>query len=642
MQQNKNKTFLFIFGLLLMLSLVFTFSGCVPPVPEVIDVTGVEIVEEDQSMKVDETLQLTAIVTPEDATNKVITWESDNPDVAAVDENGLVTALKSGTANITVTTEDGGFTDTIKITVTKPTPAPSPTPTPTPDKYTLTTTVLPADSGTVTGDGEYEQGDEVSITATNADGYVFVNWTAPAGSFTDETSPITTFTMPAEDVTITANFEEIPTYSVTIADVVGGTATVAANPNSDVLQGVTVTVTISDIEEGKAFSSIEVTGDDTSGSIITSEILPGEQYTFIMPDEDVTVNVNLISVYEVNFQTVDGTPAGVSSRKIDAINLSGFKIEIFTDAERNTKKTETETENDGTASVKLPNGEYWFRVSKEGYADYPPENNDLSVQRTPNPGYFVVDGADIIDPPIQVPIKRVYKVIIVDVGGAATVTATPNTEIFEGENVTITISGITDNKVFSSIEVTGIDTNNTITRTVVTKGKEYTFTMPAEDIRVTANFIEALFAEDFTDTSLGESSDNWSSDNHWRIQNTTTAGGNTPEMFFEGYPDDHDAYKLISPSFNSNEFSQIILRFQYNTFYPMYPGTYTLKVAYTTDEGATWEEIWSTPSVFGLKTIEETIDLDSNNSEIRIAWVFEGNPSEISYWSIDNILVSWE
>jgi len=211
-----NKSFLSVAAILVLL-LAGILSSCTPPVPEVIDVTGVEIVEEDQSMKVDETLQLTAIVTPEDATNKVITWESDNPDVAAVDENGLVTALKSGTANITVTTEDGTFTDMIKITVTKPTPAPYPTPTPTPDKYTLTTTVLPADSGTVTGEGEYEQGDEVSITATSADGYEFVNWTAPAGIFADETNTDTTFTMPATDVTVTANFAQV--YEVTFGAV---------------------------------------------------------------------------------------------------------------------------------------------------------------------------------------------------------------------------------------------------------------------------------------------------------------------------------------------------------------------------------------------------------------------------------------
>jgi hypothetical protein len=82
-------------------------------------------------------------------------------------------------------------------------------------------------------------------------------------------------------------------YDVTIADVVGGTATVTANPNTDVLQGETVTVTISNIESGKTFSSIVVTGDDTSGSITTTEGTAGAEYAFTMPAEDVTVTVTL-------------------------------------------------------------------------------------------------------------------------------------------------------------------------------------------------------------------------------------------------------------------------------------------------------------------------------------------------------------
>jgi len=120
MRKNQNKIFFFTIITLLTAFLTFSLSGCVPPVPEAIDVTGVDITEEDQSIKVGETLQLTAVVAPEDATNKAITWESDNPDVAAVSEDGLVTALSKGVANITVTTEDGGFTDSVKITVSKP------------------------------------------------------------------------------------------------------------------------------------------------------------------------------------------------------------------------------------------------------------------------------------------------------------------------------------------------------------------------------------------------------------------------------------------------------------------------------------------------------------------------------------------
>ena len=54
-----------------------------------------------------ETLQLNAFITPEDATNKTLAWASSKPDVATVDENGLVTGVSVGSATITAMTTDG-------------------------------------------------------------------------------------------------------------------------------------------------------------------------------------------------------------------------------------------------------------------------------------------------------------------------------------------------------------------------------------------------------------------------------------------------------------------------------------------------------------------------------------------------------
>ena len=82
-----------------------------------VPVTGVSITEGDQELEVGETVQLTAVVQPEDAADKSVTWSSDNEAVATVDETGLVTAVSVGTVTITVTTNDGGFTDSIEVTV---------------------------------------------------------------------------------------------------------------------------------------------------------------------------------------------------------------------------------------------------------------------------------------------------------------------------------------------------------------------------------------------------------------------------------------------------------------------------------------------------------------------------------------------
>ena len=59
---------------------------------------------------------LTATITPDNASNKSLTWSSDNQNVATV-ENGKVTAVGAGTAQITVTTEDGNKTATCTVTV---------------------------------------------------------------------------------------------------------------------------------------------------------------------------------------------------------------------------------------------------------------------------------------------------------------------------------------------------------------------------------------------------------------------------------------------------------------------------------------------------------------------------------------------
>ncbi|GAB6395144.1 MAG: Ig-like domain-containing protein [Bacteroidales bacterium] len=86
-------------------------------VPQPIPVTGVTLDKETATLAIDETLQLTATITPEDADNKNVTWSSSNEAVATVDNTGLVTAIATGEATITVTTEDGEHKASVIITV---------------------------------------------------------------------------------------------------------------------------------------------------------------------------------------------------------------------------------------------------------------------------------------------------------------------------------------------------------------------------------------------------------------------------------------------------------------------------------------------------------------------------------------------
>ena len=81
-------------------------------------VTGVALDKSTLNFAVgDAPRQLTAVVAPADAINNNVTWTSSNPSVAAVDSNGLVTPGAAGTATITVTTAEGGFTASSQVTV---------------------------------------------------------------------------------------------------------------------------------------------------------------------------------------------------------------------------------------------------------------------------------------------------------------------------------------------------------------------------------------------------------------------------------------------------------------------------------------------------------------------------------------------
>ncbi len=116
------KSYFRILSALSAVAAVIAFSGCggkeqEQPKPDPVKVSGVSIDKPTLSMTEGETANLTAIVMPENATNKAVAWKSGNSSVADVDASGKVTAVKAGTSDITVTTADGGKTATCKVTV---------------------------------------------------------------------------------------------------------------------------------------------------------------------------------------------------------------------------------------------------------------------------------------------------------------------------------------------------------------------------------------------------------------------------------------------------------------------------------------------------------------------------------------------
>ena len=94
-----------------------SWEGTIPRAPYTAapkSVLGVSLNQSGATVRVGEVLTLTATVTPGDASNKNVSWSSSNESVATV-SNGVVTAVGAGSAIITVTTVDGGFTATCDV-----------------------------------------------------------------------------------------------------------------------------------------------------------------------------------------------------------------------------------------------------------------------------------------------------------------------------------------------------------------------------------------------------------------------------------------------------------------------------------------------------------------------------------------------
>ncbi|MBQ0165032.1 MAG: Ig domain-containing protein [Bacteroidales bacterium] len=167
-----------------------------------IAVSSISVTPSTASLTVGTTKQLSATVSPSNATNKNVTWSSSNTSIATVSSAGLVTAKAAGTVTIKATAADGsGVYGSCTVTVTNVIP---PT-----NTYTITVTSSNTSMGTVSGSGTYESGQTVTVKATPASGYRFVKWSD--GSVQNPY----TFTA-IKDISLTATFAQ-----TTPSDVLG-------------------------------------------------------------------------------------------------------------------------------------------------------------------------------------------------------------------------------------------------------------------------------------------------------------------------------------------------------------------------------------------------------------------------------------
>ena len=287
--------------------------------PASVPVTDVSLDKGTISLFTGESETLTAMVVPVTATDKSVTWSSSDNTVATVDNTGNVTAVGAGNATITVTTQDGGKTDTCTVTVTDKT-------------YTISADTTALDFGSAyTG---YAQPAAQTVILTNT-GNQPVTLTQPASTNSFEVGTLSKTSLPVNGTaTFTVQTKaglSAGTYNETIevtgtegvAVTIPASFTVKSRPSynpptvseetidaiADAQPGETVTVDLSsgstkldkDVFEnlaGKDVTLVIDLGDDVSWTVKGSDVPEDADFTDI--DMGVTMNSDGIPVDVVN------------------------------------------------------------------------------------------------------------------------------------------------------------------------------------------------------------------------------------------------------------------------------------------------------------------------------------------------------
>ncbi len=232
-----------------------------------IEITGVTISPKSTTVEKGTTAQFTASVTGTGSYDKTVTWSvyGNNDTNTTINSSGLLTVDAGETAtSLTVTATSNGnssISDDATVTVSD---------------IPITTYTVTVNSGS--GSGDYPAGATVSITAGSPPvGQEFDRWISSDVTLSNENATTTTFEMPANDVTITATYKDLPLteYTVTVQD--DGNGTGSAYPSTAVA-GTEINLTAT-ADTGYKFKAWQV----ISGGVT----IVGNKFT--MPDNDVVV-----------------------------------------------------------------------------------------------------------------------------------------------------------------------------------------------------------------------------------------------------------------------------------------------------------------------------------------------------------------
>ncbi len=263
---------------LTMISVVF--FGCgpkeeplppTPPAPTTVSVTGVSLNKTSLSLVEGGSESLTATVSPDNATNKAVSWKSSDTGVATVDGSGKVTAVKAGSTTITVTTTDGGKTATCSVTVTS---------------KTVSVTGVKLDNGKL----ELKAGETAQLTATVEPSDASdksLEWTSSDAKVAtvDASGKVTAVGVGSATITVkTKDGGKTATCAVTVAPVAVEGVTVDP-AKSEVVEGNTVQLKAT-VSPADAAQEVEWTSSDSDIATVdknglVTTIKPGTVYIVV-------------------------------------------------------------------------------------------------------------------------------------------------------------------------------------------------------------------------------------------------------------------------------------------------------------------------------------------------------------------------
>lgn len=167
-------------------------------VDEEVPVDGVALDQHHAELSVGESMNLNAEVSLVDADNQAVIWTSEDEGIVRVDQDGRIEAVSPGETTVTVTTVDGGYSDTCVVTVKTPI-------------HSLPGYIIrvEADHGTVTVTPKRaEAGDTVTIAVVPDAGYAVDQITVFDAMGKEIPVSGNRFTMPACSVTVKVTFKK--------------------------------------------------------------------------------------------------------------------------------------------------------------------------------------------------------------------------------------------------------------------------------------------------------------------------------------------------------------------------------------------------------------------------------------------------